>query len=343
MIYGRFIVTDPNYLARLNSIHRFHVRQIEKNRFPIKCHCAVCGEHFLCRGIEQYLRRQYYLGPDKDGNVQHVCWSCDLPNKVKIAAGTLYHLISAIPQAERDRNEIYPGDFCKARIAPPPHDWRGPSDLRDYSEPTRLLNKFGKYEFAYRQMGGPVWTGRDSHVALWLLQQLTTPEQQRALESAGRLFKDTCYWRKWPSTEEKRTLFDKCQGLSWQKARLWKPGQVSFQLDDPAVPNIDIWRAAKSGGQVEILGSPAKRHVNLAKTQADYNEQSASYWNVGRTKKSGWDFGIRAPNVGIAGGLKYCGNRVASISRMKRLNCETIWLQTLNATSVALMKQWRHR
>jgi len=30
-----------------------------------------------------------------------------------------------------------------------------------------------------------------------------------------------------------------------------------------------------------ILGSPAKRHANLAKTRADYNEQWQSYWNYG--------------------------------------------------------------
>jgi hypothetical protein len=169
------------YFARRNSIHRFNLRQIEKNRFPVKCQCAVCGEVFLCGGIEQCLRRQYYRGPDKNG-VRHVCGGCDLENKLRVAAGTLFHLISAVPQAERDRNEIYPGEFRGKIPLQPDFNWRSPVALRDYSEGTRLLNKFGQYEFAYRQLGGPVSAGRDSHVALWLWQQLTSPT------GSGRLF-----------------------------------------------------------------------------------------------------------------------------------------------------------
>jgi hypothetical protein len=145
LFYARFVghierhSLEYLYFARLNSIHRFNLRQIEKNRFPRKCQCVVCGGHFLCGGIDEYLQRN------------QVCRGCDLTNKVNRAAETLFHLISAIPAAERDRNEIYPGDFCKARITPPPHNWRVPYGLRDYSEPTKLLNKFGEYESAYRQ------------------------------------------------------------------------------------------------------------------------------------------------------------------------------------------------
>ena len=76
------------YLGRRNSIHRSRLRQIEKNRFPKKCKCIACREFFLCGNIEDYLRRQYYLGPDRDGTIRHVCWRCDLTNKVKVAAGT---------------------------------------------------------------------------------------------------------------------------------------------------------------------------------------------------------------------------------------------------------------
>jgi hypothetical protein len=109
------------------SIHRFNVRRIEKNRFPVKHSCAVCGWSFLCRNIEQYVGRQYYLGPDKRGNVRHVCCECGLENKVKLAAGTLYHLIDAVPRAERDSLEIYPGDWREALVPRPLKtgwDWR---------------------------------------------------------------------------------------------------------------------------------------------------------------------------------------------------------------------------
>lgn len=92
----RTLIDDP-YLGRRNSIHKSRLRQIEKNRFPKKCECVVCGEFFLCGNIEDYLRRQYYLGP-KNGKLRHVCWGCDLKHKVRAAAGTLYQLIRAIPQ-----------------------------------------------------------------------------------------------------------------------------------------------------------------------------------------------------------------------------------------------------
>src|ERR1700739_1627537 len=118
----RNTITDDDicpYSRRRNSEHLFKLRRVEKNRFPLKCGCVICGESFLCRGIEEYVRRQYYLGPDKDGNVRHVCWGCDLNNKVKIAAGTLYQLINAVPQAERNWQEILPADFRHALIPLP--------------------------------------------------------------------------------------------------------------------------------------------------------------------------------------------------------------------------------
>jgi len=298
IFYKRFSFDLAQYLARRNSIHRFNLRQIEKNRFPHKCQCVVCGEHFLCRGIEEYLQRKHYR-PDKDGNVQHVCWGCDLQDIVGRAAETLFHLISAVPQWERDSQKIYPGHFCKARITPPPWDWRTPYGLRDYSEPTRLLSKFGEYEFAYRQIGGPVWTGRDSHVALWVLGQLKTPDEQRTLKRVGRLYLNSC----WRPKRDKSCLFDRCQALSWQKLLAWKPGQRSIQLESPdTVKFAELVRVAKSGGQVEILGPPAKRHAQLAATRQSYNDQWPSYWNLGTARrKSDWDFGIRSPKNGIAG------------------------------------------
>ena len=297
IFYRQFTVYDLNYLARLNSIWRFNLHRIEKNRFPRKCQCVVCGHHFLCQGIDEYLRRQ------------NVCYGCDLRNKVKTAAGNLFQLISAIPQAERDRLEIYPADFRTALIPLPQQsnwgwrtfeEWRREGvilcgisaksatgqdtlGLRDYSEGTRLLNKFGKYEFAYRQKGGPVWTGRDSHVALWLFGQLTTPKQQRTLQRTGRIYKNSSWWSK----KDKPRLFDKCQALSWKANQLFKPGQYSIEFEPQDELKLakkeraDLFRVAKSAGQVVILGSPAKRHANLAKTRADYNEQWQSYWNYG--------------------------------------------------------------
>ena len=237
IFYRQFTAYDPNYLARLNSIWRFHIRGIEKNRFPRKCHCVVCGEHFLCQGIDEYLNRQ------------NVCYGCDLHNKVKVSAGTLFQLISAIPEAERDRLEIYPADFGTALIPLPLQsnwgwrtfeEWRREGvvlcgigarsatgqdtlGLPDYSEGTRLLNKFGKYEFAYRQMGGPVWPGRDSHVALWLFGQLKTPEQQWTLKRIGRLHEPpTRDFLKWDGEmfhEQKSPAYYKRQKQSLSKLR----------------------------------------------------------------------------------------------------------------------------
>jgi hypothetical protein len=259
--------------------------------------------------------------------------SCDLKNKVKVAAGTPFHLISAVPQAERDRYEIYPGDFRTALIPLPEQsnwDWRTFEEwerqgivcgnakkqqdwgLRDYSEPTRLLTKFGKYEFAYRQKGGAVWPGYDtagpaewSPVYAIRLGRLKTPDEQRTLKRIGGYYKNSCWWSK----KESPRLFDRAESLSWQQARWWKPGQKSFQLE-PAdelklakKERAEMFRVARLGGSVQILGSPAKRHANLASTRDAYNEQWPSYWNFGtaRTQKSEWDFGILNPKNGIAG------------------------------------------
>jgi hypothetical protein len=165
----RNTITDDDispYFRRRNSIHRLTIRWIEKNRFPVKCSCVICGEIFLCRGIEEYLGRRYYLGPDKRGNIRHVCWGCNLKSKIRLAAGTLYHLINALPQAERDWQEIFPANFRHAPIPLPEQtsfgwrtfeQWRSEGvllcgmsaksatgqdsqGLRDYSEGARLLS-----------------------------------------------------------------------------------------------------------------------------------------------------------------------------------------------------------
>jgi hypothetical protein len=182
------------YFARLNSIHRFNLRQIEKNRFPRKCQCVVCGGHFLCRGIDEYLQRN------------HVCQGCDLNNKIGRAVGTLFHLVSAIPQWERDRAGIYPNNFLYSR----PPRWRQEKMV----------------------LPGPAYRG---------------PKIE--------------YWRrKWPS-KECRTLFDRCEG----------------HKEAPQLDPKKLGAQPKATGDVIILGSPAKRHANLANTRTAYNEQWPSY------------------------------------------------------------------
>jgi hypothetical protein len=267
------------HLRQYNSIYRFNLRRIEKNRFPLKRGCAVCGGSFLCRNIEQFVERQYYLGPDKRGNARHVCSECGFENKVKSAAETLYHLINAIPVAERDREEVYPDDFRYPRVPlwrAEKMRWPGLA-LRDYAEPARLLTKFGS-EFAYRQKAASpvrVIEGGDYNIR-------KTLEAQLALQRIGRLYKNSCWWSK----KEKPRLFDKAEASSWKKAQLWKPGEVSIKFD-PAdslklekQERAEMFRTARSGGSVQHPEGSAKRHARLASSQAAYNEQSASCWLV---------------------------------------------------------------
>jgi hypothetical protein len=324
-------ITDDDispYLRRRNSIYRFNIRQIEKNRFPAKCSCIVCGGSFLCRGIEEYIQRQYYLGPDKKGsNISHVCRGCGLKNKLKIAVGTLYQLINAIPHAERDWQEIFPADFRYALIPLPQQtsfgwrtfeQWRSDGvllcgmsaksatgqdslRLRDYSEATRLLTKYSKYEFAYRQKAAsPVrdiltitsdlvdLPATESRLSLYLWGRLTPPETQQVLKRIGRLYKNSCWWPK----REKRRLFDNTQASSWN-AQQWKGRNKTSIEFDPADAVLlekrerrETFRIARSGGQVIYLGKPAKRHASLAKTRAAYNEQWDSYTNNNRLDRT---------------------------------------------------------
>src|SRR5262249_51860006 len=148
-------------------------------------------------------------------------------------------------QADRDRLEIYPADYRTALVPLPLQsnwDWRwfeqrkregellcgitaktatgkNTVGLRDYSEGTRLLTKFGKYQFEYRQkaasyvshileMPGPTeWShGCDIRLSLYALDQLKTPDEQRTLKRIGRLYKNSCWWSK----KGGRRLFDDC-------------------------------------------------------------------------------------------------------------------------------------
>ena len=296
-------ITDDDispYLRRRNSIHRFNIRQIEKNRFPVKCDCVICGGVFLCRNIEEYVQRQHYLGPDKKGNIRHVCWGCGLEDKLKVVSGTLYQLVCAIPQAERDREEIYPADFRYPRIPL----WREEKlrlpglGLRDYSEPARLFSKYGRYELVTRQKAtSPVRDALtitsdlvdlpaiESRLSLYLRGRLTPPEAQQVLKRIGRLYKNSCWWPK----REKHRLFDKAEASSWKKAQLWKPGQHSFEFDPKDERLIAIREAhqiVRSGGRVIYLGHPAKRHASLVRTRAAFNEQWDSYTSNNRLSRT---------------------------------------------------------
>jgi hypothetical protein len=246
-------------LRRGNSEHRRKLRRFEKNNLPFKCDCAVCGARFECRSIKEYAERR------------GICWGCGFENKIKIAAETLYHLICAIPQTERDRQEIYPGDFrCPVSV------WREEDKeglpglgLRDYAQPTRLLTKFGRYEFAWRQKAAsavrPVALDA-SYVAM-----LVPTEIQRALERAGRLYKNSRWWSK-----AERTLFDKCE-VSSAKVQSWLEHRVN--RDAIAEEVAADWRQKAAGGKVLILGSPAKRYRSLESGRTAYNEKHGSYLN----------------------------------------------------------------
>jgi hypothetical protein len=299
-------IDDP-YLGRRNAIHRFNLRQIEKNRFPKKCECVVCGEFFQCGNIEDYLKRQYYLGP-KNGRIRHVCWACSAENKIKVAAGTLYHLVCAVPVAERDRQEIYPAVFPYPRI-PLWHEakMRMPGlGLRDYAEPTRLLSKFGRHDPVIRQQAAsPVRNvlaitsdlvdlpAIERRLALYLWGRLTPPDTQQVLKRIDRLYKNSCWWSK----KGPRRVFDKAEALSWKKARLWKPGQYSVDddfgpKDDRLIEFRELIQTAREGGHV-FLGQRGswnkpfwlrshKRHANLEGTRASFNDEHGSYWNSPR-------------------------------------------------------------
>jgi hypothetical protein len=280
-------IVDP-YLRRRNAIHRFNLRQIEKNRFPVKCGCVVCGEGFLCGNIEDYLKRQYYLGPDKAGNIRHVCWGCDLTHKVRVAAGTLYNLVCAIPVSERDRQEIYPAEFRHPPWFPDslPEKMRLPGlGLRDYAGPS----KFGIRQQAASSVQNVLThlvgiPAIDTRWALYLL----APETQQVLKRIGRLYKNSCWWSK----KGPHRLFDKAEASSWKKAQLWKPGKYSVDddfepKDERLIEFRELVQTAREGGHVFVgqRGSwnkpfwlrSHKRHANLASTRAAHNQAWDSY------------------------------------------------------------------
>jgi hypothetical protein len=150
-------------LKQGNSQHRGKLRRYEKNRRV----GAETLAPWLDRWRDRYLRAG--LSPSVElaelGQLVRLARSGEelltpqevLEGKVAVAAGTLYHLIAAIPQWERDGQEIYPGDFRKARIPRPLRTnwaadklewWRALGwgrytaketfGLKDYSESVRL-------------------------------------------------------------------------------------------------------------------------------------------------------------------------------------------------------------
>jgi hypothetical protein len=240
-----------HYLWRINSIHRFTLRQIEKNRFPKKCECVVCGEGFLCRNIDEYLRRQYYLGPDKKGNIRHVCWACDLTHKVRVAAGTLYNLVCAVPVSERDRQEIYPAEFRHPLWFPDslPEKMRLPGlGLRDYAEPS----KFGIRQQAASSVRNVLshLTGLPVIHTRWALY-LCAPKTQQVLKRIGRLYKNSCW-------------FPKITGVRFDQRR-------SAYLYKEHAPPFD-WPS-------RVVRLSTRNYAELASTQTVYNDQYGSNWN----------------------------------------------------------------
>jgi hypothetical protein len=269
----RFDDDDIN-LRRRNSIEKHRRRRIEKNRFPKKCKCVVCGERFMCRSIEDYLQRRYYLGPAKDGAIRHVCWGCSLDLLVKVAARTLYHLVCAIPVAERDSNEIYPAEI-PVRLEE--NMWLPGLGLNDYAEPARLLSRFGRYELVARQKAAsPARNVPATAFRAW--ERLTPPETQQTLKRIGRLHKNSCWWSK----KGPHSVFDKADLSSWKKSQLYKPGQRPFEWDPKdllALESREI-RQIQGGVFVGHAGywdkpfwlSSHKRHANLEGTRASFND-----------------------------------------------------------------------
>ena len=263
-------------LRRGNSGHRKKLRRLEKNRGPV--------------APFKYERGAGLRRPSDN---------IDLKTLVKVAAGTLYHLIDAIPVAARDALEIYTGDYRTALFPYPQRtNWnarklerwkrqgislcgvssraalgRDGLGLRDYAEPARLLFS-GRYKLVTRQKAASAgqYILATPELAAWLRQQVTPPETQRVLQRIGRLYKNSCYW----SEKDPRCLFDECRASS-AKVASWGRHRVQ-DLEGAVLLQKAIDRAQKaSGGQVIYLGSPAKRHANLTQTRTAYNEQWGSY------------------------------------------------------------------
>jgi hypothetical protein len=212
-----------------------------------------------------------------------------LSKVLRYTAGTLFRLIEAIPQVERDQLDIYPADFTGRTVryrAPPKRYW--PEGIRDYAEPAKLLLKSGEYESVWRQKAASpgyyiLVPPKLAAFYLWLLRQLPTPEEQQHLKTCGRLYRNACGW--WPSKQE-LALFDRCYASSYAEKSYTlsehQKRQTSVSLSSPNEGAVgEIVQAVRTGGVVEHPGSPAKRYARLAQTMDAYNEQWPSYSNRG--------------------------------------------------------------
>jgi hypothetical protein len=138
---------------------------------------------------------------------------CSLDHKVKLAAGTLYHLISAIPVAERDGNEIYPNEIP---VWPKKYMWLPGLGLSDYAGPARLRSRFGRELVIRQKAASPIRNALTHLIGLpaidtrWALS-LLAPETQQVLKRIGRLYKNSCWWSK----KGPQRLFDNAQASSW--------------------------------------------------------------------------------------------------------------------------------
>jgi hypothetical protein len=104
-------------LKRGNSQHRGKLRRYEKNR--------GVGAETLAPWLDRWRGRYLMAGLSPSAELAELSQLARLARsgeellspqevlkgKVRVAAGTLYHLVTAIPQSERDALEIYPGDF----------------------------------------------------------------------------------------------------------------------------------------------------------------------------------------------------------------------------------------
>jgi hypothetical protein len=295
------IEREEDVLRRGNSGHRWKLRRFEKNHLPFKCDCAICGAHFECRSIKEYVERQ------------GICWGCGFENKIKIAAETLYHLVCAIPQWERDREEIYPADFRYPRIRLWPKD-KEPLPglgLRDYAEPTKLLDKYRRYFSAWRQKAAsPVYdtliTPELAAFYLWLLERLPSPERQQLLKHLGRLYKKSCY----SSEKGPRTLFDKRAASRPPRINLDPPDAGPDRYPLVLIAKQELQQIRREGGRVLVSipglwGEPFwlkshKRQANLAQTRPAYNEKYGSYLNgagLSKTLREARSLNIRAIEI----------------------------------------------
>src|SRR5262249_46460965 len=157
--------------------------------------------------------------------------------KVNLAAETLYHLIDAIPVAERDRQEIYPGDFLRPVVSEPLPEkmWLPDLGLRDYSEPALLLFKSGRYERVIRQKAASAARSIASDVSYALL--LVPTQTQWVEEFVARLDDGNTF-----SDESKPSQFDLDGRIAWTEhnlSRIIDIGAAVLWGDKPDLNGID--------------------------------------------------------------------------------------------------------